>query len=82
MRRGTFRTRQWQRLLRRVDLEYRGFHHVRHTFATLSLGADVPITAVGRDHGPAKPSMMLNIFGHVLKQHRTAATQTITKFLG
>lgn len=36
--RTNFNHRVWTPLLKRVELDYRGAHNLRHTFATLALG--------------------------------------------
>jgi len=39
IRRSTFGSRVWRPMLVRLELRHRGAHHLRHTFATLMLGA-------------------------------------------
>lgn len=82
LRRGTFRTRVWQPLLKRLGIEHRGFHHVRHTYATLSLTNGVPLTTVSKILGHAKPSTTLDIYSHFLPSHQSAATESISRLFG
>lgn len=80
--RGNFRTRVWNPLLLSLAIESRGFHHTRHTYATLSLGAGIPITVVSKQLGHSKVSTTLDIYSHVLDTHQTAATETLSRLFG
>lgn len=82
MRRGTFRTRAWKPLLKRLGIKHRGFHHLRHTYATLALGAGVPVHVVSSVLGHAKPATTLNIYSHVLEQQQSAAKLAMAKLFG
>lgn len=76
-RSSNFRKRFWDPLLHAAGLAPRGFHHTRHTYATLALGAGVPVHVVSKILGHAKPSITLNIYAHVLAQHQDEATTVI-----
>jgi integrase len=80
--RGNFRTRHWAVLQKKAQVPYRGFHHVRHTYATLQLGAGVPVHVVSKILGHAKPSTTLNIYAHALESQQAAATTSISSILG
>lgn len=80
--RGNFRTRVWQPLLLHLAIEPRGFHHTRHTYATLALGAGVPVTTVSKQLGHASVSTTLNIYSHVLDTHKTEATAVVARLFG
>jgi integrase len=80
--RGTFRVWHWNPLLVDLAIEHRGFHHTRHTYATLALGAGIPITVVSKQMGHAKVSTTLDIYSHVLDAHQTAATSILSRLLG
>lgn len=82
LRRGTFRTRFWKPLLERLKIEYRGFHHVRHSYATLALSAGVPLPTVSQILGHARQSTTLDIYSHVLPTHQSVATESITRLFG
>lgn len=75
--RGNFRIRVWKPLLLATGIEYRGFHHLRHTFATLALGAGVPLHVVSSVLGHTSSATTLRAYAHVLGQQNTAATATI-----
>lgn len=77
IQRGNFRTRVWRPLLKKLKIAYRGPHHCRHTFASLALQDGVPLIAVSRILGHSKPSVTLNVYGHMMPaQDREAAERT------
>lgn len=80
--RNNFRTRFWIPLLDRLGLARRGFHHTRHSYATLSLGAGIPVTVVSKQLGHAKTSTTLDIYSHVLETHQTSAVETLSRLFG
>lgn len=80
--RGNIRTRHWKPLLIAAKIDYRGFHHLRHTYATLALGAGVPVHVVSSVLGHSRPATTLNIYSHVLPQHQTDATATMARLFG
>lgn len=80
--RGVFRTRIWQPLLERVGVEYRGFHHVRHTYATLALRSGVPLPTVSQILGHAKKSTTLDIYSHVTPTDQKASTDAVSRLFG
>lgn len=82
MPRSTFRHRYWLRMLKAINAKPRGFHHCRHTYATLALGAGVPVHVVSRVLGHSKASTTLDIYAHVLQTHQTAATEAAQRLFG
>lgn len=80
--RGNFRVRVWKPLLAEADIKYRGFHHVRHTYATIALGAGTPIAVVSQTLGHSKVSITHDIYSHVLESHTKAATATMARLFG
>jgi integrase len=80
--RSTFRTRFWIPLLKSQLYAERGFHHTRHTYATLALGAGVPVTVVSKTLGHSKVDVTWNIYSHVLENHRSEATETMSRMFG
>lgn len=80
IRRTSF-NRIWKRLLKAAEVPYRGFHNVRHTFATDSLRDGVPVHIVSAALGHEKPATTLNVYSHVLacdqKQVRAAAIRRL-----
>ena len=54
----------WRRVLRKAGIDYRKFHCTRHTFASLMLAANVPISYVKDMMGHSSIQMTLDIYGH------------------
>lgn len=57
------------------------FHGLRHTCATLSLQAGVPVTAVKDRLGHADAAMTLNVYGHVLPDMQADAANRLGALL-
>ncbi len=70
-RRSNFSARAWKRLLKSVDVRPRGFHHCRHTAASMLLNNGVPITAVSRTLGHKDPATTLSIYAHLMTSELT-----------
>ncbi len=66
-RRTNFVRRYWGAMLTRLGLEHRGFHHTRHTFATLALRRGVPLSVVSSVLGHASPEITLRVYSHFLR---------------
>lgn len=69
----------WTALLKQLDIPHRGFHHTRHTAATLMLNNGVPIHVVSRILGHANPSITLNVYAHLMTDQREAAAAAIQR---
>lgn len=80
--RGNVRNRFWNPLLLSLGLPHRGIHNTRHTYATHALLAGVAVLVVSKVLGHSKPSVTLDIYGHVLQDAESRATETITKLFG
>ena len=57
----------------KAGLEKFRLHDLRHTHATLLLGAGVPVNAVAQRLGHSTPVMTLSVYGHVLKRSEEQA---------
>lgn len=79
MRRSNFGARHWSGLLKEIGLEHRGFHHTRHTAATLMLSDGVPVHEVSRILGHARPSITLDIYSHWISQPDSAGTTAVSR---
>lgn len=82
MSRNNFRVRFWRPTLARAGVRPRTFHEVRHTYATLALGAGVPVHVVSAVLGHARASITLDIYSHALPSQQTEARDTIARLLG
>lgn len=81
-RKDTFRQRVWKPLLESVGVRYRGAHHMRHTFATLQLGAGVPVHVVSEILGHASVSTTLDIYAHAIPDQQQAAVESASRLFG
>lgn len=76
-RRSNFGARVWRPILTNLQIRPRGFHHARHTAATLLLNSGaVPLSVVSKTLGHASPKITLDTYAHVmttdLELHRNA----------
>lgn len=76
-RRSNFGHRVWQPALKALKIRHRGFHHARHTAATLLLNSGaVPLSVVSKILGHASPAITLTTYAHVMttdqERHRNA----------
>ena len=53
------------------------FHDLRHTAASLLLNHNVPVIIVSRMLGHSKPSITLDIYGHLMHEMQGEATETM-----
>jgi integrase len=77
LRKSNFRNHIWIPTLKAVPISYRGFHNLRHTYATLTLGAGVPVHVVSAVLGHANASTTLNTYAHILDGMQSAARDKI-----
>lgn len=81
MAHSTFQ-KYWSDILEELGIKHRGFHHMRHTFATFAISNSVPITVVSATLGHANTSMTLNIYAHVMPSQRSDATDAVSRYIG
>ena len=82
IRRSLFRARVWAPLLERLEIRHRGAHHLRHTFATLMLGAKVPLHVVSRILGHARPSITADLYAHAVADQIDEASEAQRRLFG
>lgn len=51
-----------------MDIPYKKFHSLRHTYATMQFRANVPLKTVSKLLGHSKIDVTANIYTHVLKE--------------
>ena len=66
MMRQNFARNPWKSTLKRLGLESRGAHHMRHTFATHALTAGCPLHVVSKILGHSTPSVTLDAYSHLI----------------
>lgn len=81
VRKIRFCNRIWPAALKKAGVPHRGFHHLRHSFATLSLGAGVPVHVVSSVLGHSAPSITFNVYSHVMGADSAAAVSAIDSIL-
>lgn len=69
-------------LLRRAGLRRLTFHALRHTAATLMLGAGTHIRVVAERLGHADPAVTLRVYAHVTPTMQSEAAAAMDRILG
>jgi len=69
--------RNFGRLLLDAGLPKIRFHDLRHTAASLMLNNGIPVIVVSRRMGHARPSITLDIYGHLIPTMQAEAAQLI-----
>ncbi|QDT94145.1 tyrosine-type recombinase/integrase [Gimesia algae] len=72
----------WTNILSKAGVQHRGFHHVRHTFATLAISSGVPITVISATLGHGNTATTLQTYAHAMPSQRSDATNAVSKMIG
>ena len=75
-------SRDWRRISIARRLPRVSFHALRHTNASVLISKDVDILTISRRLGHSKPSVTLDVYGHLIEGTDTAAAQALTGVLG
>lgn len=82
---GEISIRSYQRtfelLLRRLKIPHRGFHAIRHTFATRALECGMDIRTLSEILGHRNPTITLKRYTHSLLEHKSAMMNKLGKLL-
>ena len=73
----SFRNRVWALILRRAGLRYRKPHTLRHTFASLLIEAQEPLTYVQQQLGHHSAAFTLKVYGHLLPRGNRRAVDAL-----
>ena len=73
--------RNFKRLLKNAGLPEIRFHDLRHTAASLMLNNGVDVLIVSRRLGHSKPSVTLNIYGHLMPGMQQKAADLMDELL-
>ena len=73
--------RDFKGLLNRAGLPEIRFHDLRHTAASLMLNHGIPVIIVSRRLGHAKPSITLDIYGHLVPGMQEEAARMIDELI-
>jgi integrase len=68
-------------LLENAGLPRIRFHDLRHTAASIMLNHGVPVIVVSRRLGHAKPSITLDIYGHLMANAQQEAAQLMDEIV-
>jgi integrase len=80
--RSNFTSDEWKIRLSLCGLEHRGFHHTRHTYATLSLSEKTDVAVVSKSLGHSSPLITMSVYAHVLKSAEGEAADAMQRLLG
>lgn len=73
--------RSFELLLKKLNLVHRGFHSLRHTFATRALECGMDVRTLSEILGHKNPTVTLNRYAHSLSEHKTAMMNRLGKLL-
>lgn len=79
--RPSYVTSHFSDLLKKYGLRHIRFHDLRHTFASILLGKDVPLINVSNFLGHSDIATTANIYAHLDKASKQASAQVITDIL-
>lgn len=68
-------------LLKRLNLPHRGFHSLRHTFATRAIETGMDVKTLSEILGHKNPIVTLNRYAHSLLSHKHEAMNRLGKLL-
>lgn len=71
-------TKSWKAFLNRLDIPYKKFHALRHTYATMQFEARTPLKTVSKLLGHSKVDITANTYTHVLKKEEEKAIDIIS----
>lgn len=63
-------TRSFSRFLKRIGVEYKHIHCLRHTYATKQFENDIPLKTVSKLLGHSSIEITADTYTHVLKKHK------------
>ena len=73
--------RNYKALLRDSGLPQIRFHDLRHTAASLMLNNGIPVIIVSRRLGHARPSITLDIYGHIIPSMQSKAAELMDELV-
>lgn len=73
--------RSFELLLKRHRIEHRGFHSLRHTFATRALESGMDVKTLSEILGHKNPSITLSRYAHSFMEHKSSMMNRLGKLL-
>jgi integrase len=77
----SYLTRRFKKLLKESNLPEIRFHDLRHTAASLMLNNGVPVLVVSKRLGHAKPSITLDVYGHLISNMQEQAAEVMDEII-
>lgn len=74
--------RSFESLLRKLRIQHRGFHALRHTFATRALECGMDVKTLSEILGHKNPTVTLHRYVHSLPEHKKEMMNRVGKLLG
>ncbi len=74
--------RTFEIMLRKLHIEHKGFHALRHTFATRALEVGMDVKTLSEILGHRNPSITLRRYVHSLMDHKTEMMNKVGRLLG
>lgn len=82
IRRTLFGKRTWKPLLESLAIDHRGAHHLRHTAATMMLGAGVPPHIVAGVLGHETAETVMKTYAHFINKDSRVAAEVMDRLFG
>lgn len=73
--------RRFERMLAKLGISHKGFHALRHTFATRALEVGVDIKTLSEVLGHSSPTVTLNRYAHSMLEHKCEMMDKVGKLL-
>ena len=73
--------RSFELLLKRLNIPHKGFHSLRHTFATRAIECGMDVKTLSEILGHKNPIVTLNRYAHSLMEHKTDMMNRLGKLL-
>ena len=73
--------RSFSALLKKLEIPHRGFHSLRHTFATRALECGMDVKTLSEILGHKNPTVTLNRYAHSLMEHKKEMMNKLGKLL-
>lgn len=68
-------------MLKRLRIEHKSFHSLRHTFATRALECGMDVKTLSEILGHKNPTITLNRYAHSMMEHKIAMMNRVGRFL-
>ena len=73
--------KSFETLLKKLDVPYKNFHSLRHTFATRALECGMDVRTLAEILGHKNPTVTLNRYAHSLMEHKVQMMNRLGKLL-